>query len=432
MNYQDITKYLLQIPKFCKKTTKENLGNILEKLGNPQEQVKYIHVAGTNGKGSVCAFLNTILLGAGKRTGLFTSPHLVRINERIRIDGEEISDEAFVQTFEKVMEKVKEVESEGGVHPSFFEFLFLMAAVAFRDAGVEFAIFEVGLGGRLDSTNILQKPLVSVITSIGLDHTEILGDTIEEIAAEKGGIMKAGVPVVFYWQEKSGEVLKEIAEQKKTRWYALQKKDIKINEISSKQVDFSLNNRYYKCDSVKVSFPAPYQAVNASLALLAFAILSEEIQEFQEFPHPEQYLWKTRWEGRMEQVRPGVFLDGAHNKAGIEAFLTSVDSIPCEGRRSLLFSVVGDKDYTHMIEELLKHKMWDRVYLSGIQNSRAESAEELAGIFKKNGMEQIEVFSEAGQALEHALQDKKEEDLLFCTGSLYLIGELKEYLEVIE
>ena len=186
MTYEESVSYLLDIPKFSRKTSLENLRELLKILGDPQEKVKAVHIAGTNGKGSVCSFLNTMLIKSQKSVGLFTSPHLVHMNERIRINGEMISNQEFTDVFEKVKNAVAILESRGGVHPSFFEYLFVMAAAAFAGHGVEYAIFETGLGGRLDATNVLKKPVVTVITSLSLDHTEILGNTIGKIAAEKG------------------------------------------------------------------------------------------------------------------------------------------------------------------------------------------------------------------------------------------------------
>ena len=169
----------------------EHTRELLSRLGNPQEGIKIIHVAGTNGKGSVCAYLNAMLLAGGKKTGLFTSPHLVRINERFQINGEDVSDEQFLDAFLKVEKAAKEYEAEGEGHPSYFETLFLMGMLIFKEAGVEYLVMETGLGGRLDATNVVEKPLACIITSISRDHTEYLGDTLEAIAGEKAGIIKA-------------------------------------------------------------------------------------------------------------------------------------------------------------------------------------------------------------------------------------------------
>ncbi|MDY5577455.1 MAG: folylpolyglutamate synthase/dihydrofolate synthase family protein [Lachnospiraceae bacterium] len=430
MTYNEAVKYLLNIPKFSKKTSKENLAEILNRLGNPQDKIKVVHVAGTNGKGSVCAFLNSMLLGAGKTVGMFTSPHLVRMNERMRINGGVVGDEEFLAVFEKVRLQIEKMEPEGYVHPSFFEFLFIMAATLFSERQLEYGIFEVGLGGRLDATNIIKSPIVSVITSISLDHTEILGDTIEKIAKEKAGIIKPEVPVVYYQSSKeTADVIEEIAKEKKTECYVLQDEEIKINEISSKYVDFSLDNRYYSCVNVRVDFPAVYQAVNCALALIAFQVIKGKDMTIRT-EKPERYAALTRWEGRMEQVRPNVFLDGAHNLSGIKEFLAAAEQMECSGRKLLLFSVVVEKEYHEMIRLLTEHQLWQKIFVAQMENARTVSREELAEVFHQKTKTEISVFGHVREAFERAMEEKKDEDLLFCAGSLYLVGELKEYLEV--
>lgn len=197
MTYSEAVDYILEIPKFTKKNDAVHTKTFLKYLGNPQESLKVIHVAGTNGKGSVCAYLDGMLRSEGKRTGLFTSPHLVKINERIAVDGEPVSDGEFCRAFDAALAAVKMMEAEGLSHPTFFEFLLGMALYTFRRSGTEYAVLETGLGGRLDATSAVEPPLVCVITSIGYDHMQYLGDTIEQIAAEKAGIIRPGVPVFY-------------------------------------------------------------------------------------------------------------------------------------------------------------------------------------------------------------------------------------------
>mgnify|MGYP001127916500 FL=1 len=433
MTYEESVSYLLDIPRFSRKTSLENLKKLLKILGDPQEQVKAVHIAGTNGKGSVCSFLNTMLIKSQKSVGLFTSPHLVHMNERIRINGEMISNQEFTDVFEKVKNAVAILESRGGVHPSFFEYLFVMAAAAFAGHGVEYAIFETGLGGRLDATNVLKKPVVTVITSLSLDHTEILGNTIGKIAAEKGGIIKEGVPLVYYYSgEEAGQVIQDMAQEKHAPLAILYPQDVKLNEISSKQVDFSLNNRYYKCDNVKVNFPAPYQAMNCSLALMTWRVLKEQDALLGAEEAPERYVCETHWEGRMEEIRKNVFLDGAHNLSGIREFIKSVQVIPCKKRRILLFGVVCEKDYRHMIQLLAESDMWHTIFVTHINNHRALSQEKTAEIFRQYAKVPVIAAENVGQAYRLAMEEKEEEDILFCAGSLYLTGELRGYLEVLD
>ena len=191
-NYREAVDYIEELPKFTEKHPLKHTKKYLEKLQNPAENCKVIHVAGTNGKGSVCAYLQAVLQAEGKKTGFFTSPHLIKINERIQIDREEISDDTFYDVFCEAYHVAQEMEQEGEGHPSYFEFLFGMGMKAFEKAGVEYIILETGLGGRLDATNAVESPVLTVITSISLDHTAILGDTIEKIAFEKAGICGRG------------------------------------------------------------------------------------------------------------------------------------------------------------------------------------------------------------------------------------------------
>ena len=188
--YEEANAYIAEVPKFTKTNEPSNTVELLDRLGHPEEAFKVIHVAGTNGKGSVCAFLEGMLRAAGYRTGLFTSPHLVRINERFQIDRQEISDERFTGAFNVVKEAIDQMVAEGFHHPTYFEILFAVGMVAFREEKIECLVMETGLGGRLDATNTVAHPVCCVITSISLDHTAVLGDTVEQIAGEKAGIIK--------------------------------------------------------------------------------------------------------------------------------------------------------------------------------------------------------------------------------------------------
>ena len=205
MNYTEAVDYILNVPKFTTKNKPEHTRELLKRLGHPDRGMKVIHVAGTNGKGSVCAFLSEMLVLAGKRTALFTSPHLVRINERFQINQVPISDELFLESYLEVQAKIDEMVEEGLPHATYFELLYATAMVAFQKERAEYVVLETGLGGRLDATNTIEHPLATVITSISLDHTEILGDTIEEIAVEKAGIIKEGVPVIYDGRNKEAE-----------------------------------------------------------------------------------------------------------------------------------------------------------------------------------------------------------------------------------
>lgn len=218
MNYEEAVAYIEETPKFTKKNSLEHTKECLRRLGSPEKQFKVIHVAGTNGKGSTCAFITSVLREAGYSCGLFTSPHLVRINERFQINETEIDDETFLNAFEKVKHLADELVAEGSYHPTYFEMLFLMGMVIFAEAGVDYVTLETGLGGRLDATTAVESPAACVITSISLDHMQYLGNTVGEIAGEKAGIIVPGVPVIF---DGNSEEAAEVIRKKQRNFKAL-------------------------------------------------------------------------------------------------------------------------------------------------------------------------------------------------------------------
>ena len=244
-DYRETVDYILGIPLFAQKIGKENLSSLLCRLGNPEKAVPAIHVAGTNGKGSTCRALAQMLAARGYRVGLFISPHLVSINERIQINGTNISDDDFVSAFETVKGQFME-------HPSFFEVMFAMAAVYFRQQKCDFAVYETGMGGRLDATNVL-TPELTIITSVGMDHMEYLGDTIEKIAYEKAGIIKPGVPVIYFRRdEAAARVIEDTAKERGADIIPVEKSDYIINHLGNKTIDFSLHNRYYSYCNLQI------------------------------------------------------------------------------------------------------------------------------------------------------------------------------------
>lgn len=434
MTYDEAIKYLYNIPRFSKKTTLDNTGAILKLLDNPQEKIEFFHVAGSNGKGSVCAFINSILINSGIHTGLFTSPHLVKANERISIDGENVSDSEFTWAFNRVYNVIKENESYGIVHPSFFEFIFLMCLVIFKKNNVKCGIIEVGLGGRLDATNVIKNPAVSVITSISLEHTEILGDTIGKIAEEKAGIIKKSVPVVYDGTDKEAErIIRLRAKEKGSEVYPVYPENIKIIKKEDKYIDFSLNTVYYDNDTLKIPFPAPYQTINAALAGVAVKIAKKRCHELCELSDTNIYegIKNTVWAGRMEFIKDNnrnIYIDGAHNVSGIKRFVEAVNIIKTEGRKYLLFGVVREKDYEHMIPMLVKGAAWEKIYITGMKTSRGTDTKQLKCMFEQSGACNVICADDSGEAYDMAVSEMEDKDVLFCAGSLYLAGEIKKHI----
>lgn len=404
----------------------EHTRELLSRLGNPQEGIKIIHVAGTNGKGSVCAYLNAMLLAGGKKTGLFTSPHLVRINERFQINGEDVSDEQFLNAFLKVEKAAKEYEAEGEGHPSYFETLFLMGMLIFKEAGVEYLVMETGLGGRLDATNVVEKPLACIITSISRDHTEYLGDTLEAIAGEKAGIIKAGVPVIYdASQPGPASVIAAKAKEMGSPAWPMEPSFYEMKTQSREGITFTFAYPGGEKAELAIPYVAKYQMMNASLAFYTMHIL----QDVHDIPKNvlAEGLSKIKWPCRMEMAAPGVIIDGAHNEDGIAQFVSTAGYFAKENEITILFTAVADKHYHEMIGEICEGIHPSHVVATQIDGSRVVSAEVLAEDFRKAGCTDVCAEPEIGAAYEKAL-GKKGSGMLFCVGSLYLAGELKAYL----
>ena len=426
MNYTEAVDYIETIPKFTVKHPPEHTRELLSRLGNPQEGIKIIHVAGTNGKGSVCAYLNAMLLAGGKKTGLFTSPHLVRINERFQINGEDVSDEQFLDAFLKVEKAAKEYEAEGEGHPSYFETLFLMGMLIFKEAGVEYLVMETGLGGRLDATNVVEKPLACIITSISRDHTEYLGDTLEAIAGEKAGIIKAGVPVIYdASQPGPASVIAAKAKEMGSPAWPMEPSFYEMKTQSREGITFTFAYPGGEKAELAIPYVAKYQMMNASLAFYTMHIL----QDVHDIPKNvlAEGLSKIKWPCRMEMAAPGVIIDGAHNEDGIAQFVSTAGYFAKENEITILFTAVADKHYHEMIGEICEGIHPSHVVATQIDGSRVVPAEVLAEDFRKAGCTDVCAEPEIGAAYEKAL-GKKGGGMLFCVGSLYLAGELKAYL----
>ena len=427
--YEEAVAYIEELPKFTRKHTLEHTKLFLKRLGNPAVDRKIVHVAGTNGKGSVCAYLQAILMAEGKRTGFFTSPHLVSVNERIRVNNVQIDNMTFLEVFREVLETVQQMVEEGIEHPSYFEFLFGMGMKAFEKTDVEYIILETGLGGRLDATNAVEKPAVSIITSISLDHTAILGDTIEKIAGEKAGIIKKDVPLFFDGSnEKASAVIRKVAEEQGVACREGTKNAYEILEVHRKYIAFSRRSAYDKGVIFKVPICGCYQAMNAELALEA----AEHLLSGEEI-HIEKWkkaLESLRWEGRMERVAEHITVDGAHNPGAMEAFVESVkalDEREC-AEIVLLFSAVSDKKYEQMIEYLCKNLEIKACVVTQIQDERGVPAEELAEIFRKYTDKPVYCKEELEDAVKIAKKERGESGEIYCLGSLYLVGMIKKLL----
>ena len=429
-SYEEAVDYILDVPRFTKKNVPEDTERFFDFLGRPGERAKIVHVAGTNGKGSVCAFVTSVLERAGIFTGLFSSPHLVDIRERFRLNGEMISREAFASCLNRVMDSLELFRAETGkaeYHPTFFELLFFMGMLWFSDQKAEAIVLETGMGGRLDATNVVRRPAVCVITRIGLDHMEYLGDTKEKIAAEKAGIIKPRVPVVFWDEDPSvSRVIVEKAKKIDAETIPVSEEEVGFFNFKNKTVDFSMRSGYYEYIRVCLHTPAVYQRQNAALAVRALEVLNGKLMQEPEAAKRitreaiEEGLSAAHWSGRMEEVLPGVLIDGAHNEDGVHAFLESVRHDGCEGRRSLLFSVVSDKRAGRMAEQILESGLFSRIVAAPMKSGRSLTREQLDEIW----MGQAELYDSPEKAFDTLIREKGKKDMVYAAGSLYLAGQL--------
>lgn len=429
-NYEQIEEFLNTIPQFTELNGLERAGKLLEALGNPQKGLKVIHVAGSNGKGSVCVYIDEILRANGYHTGLFVSPHLVDIRERIRTDGRLIDRQELVKAFERVSEAAKKLLAEG-IRLAYFDYFFGMAMCIFMEKNVDIVILETGIGGKLDATNVIEKPLLSVITTVSKEHTAVLGDTLEKIAAEKAGIIKSGVPVVY--SAKEADVIKVIEEIARAKGafpaVGVKPEMYQIYKNTGNCIDFSLHNGYYKNECFSLATGAVYQAENCSIALTAVKVLQERGLLKLDEGKIKQAVYNMHWEGRMEEVLSGVYLDGAHNPEGIESFIRSAQAICGEKKAVLLFSVVKDKNFENMIRSLSESELFDCFIVTELNSSRRLDGENIKELFAKYTNADVYETDSLSEAFSMGRAKQKETGgILLCTGSLYLVGEIKELL----
>ena len=437
MNYAESLKYLFSLGRELAAPTQaaaakfdlENISTLAEALGHPEKKYRSVHIAGTNGKGSTAAFTESILRTAGIKTGLYTSPHLERINERIRVNGEEISDEEFAETFSKIQALIEELLAQGKLraHPTFFEAVTALAFEYFAKARVEIAVIEVGLGGRLDATNIV-LPEASVITKVDFDHENFLGHSLEEIAGEKAGIIKAGVPLVLVKQRPDAHevILKRAAEMNAP--VVEVEREFRVKEIAfeegcvrAKVTEIRSGWQFQVAPKLRGQF----QLENAINAIAVARTLKERREKISEAAI-EQGIANAIWPGRMEKLQsnPDVYLDGAHNPSAARELANFLSENFAGRRVTLLFAAMRDKAVDEIAGILFPHA--NEVVFTQPKISRAISAAQLAEMAGEYAAH-YRVIADAGEALENALVEAKASDAIFITGSLYLVGELRHH-----
>jgi len=423
MNYTEALEYIHGTLKFGIKLGLSNITILLDLMGNPQKKLKFVHIAGTNGKGSTAAFISSILMEAGYKVGVFTSPYLERFTERIKVGADEISESDIARITEFIRDKVNIMIDRGYNHPTEFEIVTALGMQYFYEKSCDIVVLEVGLGGRFDSTNVIDSSLVSVITAIGFDHMKILGNTLSEIAFEKAGIIKPSGEVVLYSQPREAEkVIEDVCAERGAKLHKVDFSNIDIADWSADGQVF----HYKQLRNLKISLIGHHQTRNAVMAVEACKIVSQR-----GFPISENAIRKglenAKWPGRMEIIKkePLFLIDGAHNAQGAEILRDALDVYFPDRRRIFIFGVLRDKDYMSIIKTVIPGALI--VIAVTPASERALPAEELA-ILIKPYCKNILVSDTIESAVKEAFKLSSESDIICAFGSLYYIGMIRSLL----
>ena len=420
MNYTETLNYIWSIKKFTDKTDLKTMKVMMQELGNPQQTLKVIHVAGTNGKGSVCNYIASSLVAAGYRTGLYLSPFLEIFNERMRVNGNLISDDDIVRLSAKVKPAAERAERECGRFPKQFEFVTAIAFLYFAEQNCDYVVLETGMGGLLDATNIIEKPVMSIITSVGLDHTHILGNTLEEIARDKAGIIKKGAEVVTGRQAACVKsVLEETSCVKGCR---ITEADLEKLEVVRRALEMQVFT-YGEFEEMEIRLAGQHQIENAVTVLEAVRALRRQGVDISDTA-VRAGLRKTRWSGRMMvlEKHPLVIADGAHNEDAVRRLAENLD-IYLKGKKvTAVLGVFKDKEYEKMIGIMTPYL--DYVYAIDLPNrDRTLAKEELCEVLAKYGIgAEPAVYIE--QALVQAKKRAGKDGVVLAFGSLSYLGEV--------
>lgn len=420
MNYKEGLSWLeSRKPSLIENSTK-TIELLVEKLENPQDKVKCIHIGGTNGKGSVCEYLRSILVKNGYKTGLFISPHIIDIRESIQINHEYIEEDEFLKELTEIRPLVEELDEEG-VYASSFEIMVAIAFNYYNRNEVDLAIIEVGLGGRDDATNIIKDPLLEIFTPISMDHLDILGKDLREIAQVKSGIIKENSKVLSSEQESPVvEVLEKKAMDTESSLEFLDDKDIKVLDINS---DYSLYN-YRKLKNIKTRIHGRHQIYNSALAILAISYLVKYYDFVIDEKVMIEAIEETKNPGRIEKLssKPLLIVDGSHNKASIDELIDYIKTLSYE-RLILGFGVLKDKDYNYILENLFP--LADEIIITDVNNPRSLDMDTLSKLGSKYKDGIIKISSKE-EALKKSLDLVQEDDLVLWCGSFYLIKEIRD------
>ncbi len=416
MNYNEAIEYIHSVNwTFCKPGL-ERVRELCHALGDPQDKLKYIHVAGTNGKGSFCAMTDSILRHAGYKVGLFTSPYILEFNERMRINGENISDAELCE----LVELIKPVADKMSDKPTEFELITAIAFMYFARHECDIVVLECGLGGRLDATNIIKTPVLSVITGIALDHTSILGDTVEQIALEKAGIIKADVPVLWCGKNTAAEqIIKNKAQEIDAPVYTADKQDLVVNKLTLDGTYMELGDK----KNIRLALLGTYQPENAANALSAVDMLNKMGYGINDTAVGKG-LEAVKWPARFEVISksPLVIADGGHNPEGIDVAVDSIQKYFPNKKVAIVTGVMADKDYSYMAKRI--STVAQKVFCLTPSNPRALSSDKYAKVFESLG-----VSATACESIDAAVKSALEfaqtsGGPVVSLGSLYMYGEV--------
>lgn len=429
MRYEEAMAYIHKVGNFGLNYGLERTLRLLEHLNSPEKKIKFVHVAGTNGKGSTTAMISTLLREKGFKVGMYTSPFLEEFEERIQINGKNIPKDILGNLMDEVKDAVDKVIEEGYNHPTEFEIITCLMFLYFFREKVDYAVIEVGLGGRLDSTNVI-TPLVSVIASISFDHTNLLGNTLREIAGEKAGIIKKGIPVVTYPQEEEAlEVLKAKSKEMNSELYIVSKDEGRFLEVCDEEKIFQNVQVKFDNDYIDVRLPllGEHQITNLLVALKTYEVISNVESFGIDANEVKEAISKVTWIGRLETMKrePLLVIDGAHNIQGIRSLKRNVEKYFKYKNMYLLLGILADKQVEEMVKEITP--MAKKVYALTPHSDRAELSKDLKKVIDKYNTNCISLES-YNEALELAISEADEDDLILVSGSLYMIGDMRKLI----
>lgn len=429
MKYEEAMKYITEVGNFGSNYGLERTYKLLEHLGNPERDLKLIHIAGTNGKGSTTSMITEILMGEGYKVGMYTSPFIEEFEERIQINRNNIPKESLAILMDEIKVAVDKVIEAGYNHPTEFEIITVLMLLYFKKENIDFGVIEVGLGGTLDSTNVI-KPIIQVITSISFDHTNLLGNTLEKIAREKAGIIKKGIPTVIYpQQEEVLKVIKNKCFEMDSELYIANNENLKFKNIVNLDKPYQLLKYNNEID-ILLPLLGEHQIINLSVAMQAIEVLNNKNIIDISIANIVKSIKNVSWKGRLEVLsnNPYVVIDGAHNIQGIKTLSRNIKKYFKYENLYLILGILADKDVEEMIKIITP--MAKKVYSvtpNSIRGELAESLKDEVSKFNKN----CKAFDKYEESYLEALNDASEKDLILASGSLYMIGDMRKIIRKI-